>query len=232
MTRFPIFILLLSFVFTGCDTKQQSSVPVTPASSSNEALVRVLDAIKRRDTDALLSLVSGGSKAQDLFASVIDSMEAIDAFRERFVDAYGEEAWAAFQAPLPDDQKRPDMILTMPDLDQIQKDSSGWEASDENQGVFDALPGASLPFKQIEGGWSVDGAGVFPDEVTLVGFTKTQQKLTEFIEGYMKAIGHEGISPEDIDYQMGKDLLILLMGGEFKVGGESPHPDRFKLNEL
>ncbi|MEP4076405.1 hypothetical protein [Haloferula sp.] len=232
MTRFPIFLLLISFALSGCNTEQQSSVPVAPADSSNEALTRTLDALAQRDSDALLSTVSGGSKAQEFFASVIDSFEAIDSFREKFVAVYGDEAWTAFQAPLPEDQKRPDMNLTMPDLEQIRRDSSDWEADDKNGGVFDALPRIPLPFKQVEGGWVVDGASVFPDEETLIGFTETQKKLTEFIISYIKAIGHEGISSEDIDYQMGKDLMIVLMGGELKVGGESPNPDRFKIDEL
>lgn len=180
----------------------------------------------------MLTLVSGGSKAQDFFISLMDSFEAIDAFKKKFIGTYGEEAWATFQAPLSDDQKRPDMNLTMPDLDEIQRESSGWEANDTNQGVFDSLPRVALPFKQVEDGWVIDGTKVFPDEETLVGFTETQRKLTSFIEGYMKAIGHPGISPEDIDYQMGKDLMIVLMGRELKVGGESPNPDRFKLDEL
>lgn len=120
----------------------------------------------------------------------------------------------------------------MLDLDQLQRDSSGWEANDENRGVFDAIPKVLLPFKEIEGGWVIDGTRVFSDEETLVGFTKTQRKLTDFIRGYMKAIGHSGIKPEDIDYQMGKEFLIVLMGGEIKVAGKSPNPDRFRLDDL
>jgi hypothetical protein len=232
MTHIPIFPLLLGFVLFGCNAKEQRSVPVTPAPSSKEALVRALDAMKQRDSNALLSLVSGGSKAQNFFASVIDSLKAMDSFRGKFIDAYGEDAWNAFQAPLQEGQKRPNMNLTMPDLSQIQTSASEWQANDDNKGVFEALPGMPLPFKEIDGGWVIDGTGVFNDDRILVGYTDTQQKLTEFIERYEKAIGHKGIGPEDIDYQMGKDFLIVLMGGELKVGGKSPNPDRFKLNEL
>ena len=228
------FYLLLAVIpiLGGCKSNQERVAKLVPASSSNAALIQVLDSMIARDSDSLVPLIDGGLEAQEFFASIIESFEAGDAFEKDFRDTFGDDAWDAFQEPLPAGQSRPDMKLTFLDFDEIRKDALKWKATNENQGVCDLMPGVPLPFKEIEGGWVVEGGGIFPDQETLVGYTETQKMLTDFILSYMKAIGQEGITAEDIDYQMGKEFMILLFGGDLKVNGNTSHPDRFKLDEL
>lgn len=232
MNYSTIFCILLVFSLIGCGKKDHVSVPVSPATSSNEALMRALEAMKKRDADSLLSLVSGGDEPQALLASVIETFEVVDVFKEKFIDAYGDQAWLEFLAPPEEGQTRPDMSLVIPDFEKLITSSTNWEANDDNQGRFETLSNLSLPFKEKGGGWIIDGDSIYPDEDTLIKYTETQKVLIEFIESYSHAIGKEGISPEDIDYQMGKDLMITLLGGEFIVDGKSANPDRFKLDEL
>ena len=223
---------MLSVFFGGCNAGPERGQTLAPADSSREALLKFLQALEERDKEALLPLVDGGPEAQDFFASIAESAEVAEAFKQKLGETYGAEAWDAFQAPLPPEGRRPDMKLAMPDFAKIRTDAAAWEASGENGGVFDGIPGIPLPFKEVSVGWVVDGSKIFPDEETLAGFTETQRKITNFIALYMKAIGHPGISSEDIDYQMGKDLLIEMMGGEFKSDGKNPNPDRFRIEEI
>jgi len=225
----PLFILC--FIFSGCNS-QKNTVTLDPATTSNEALGRTLDAFEKRDKEALLALVSGGSEVQKFFGTVVDSFEVADSFKTKFVDVYGKEAWDAFQAAIPLDQQTPSFQITFPDFEQIRKDYSDWEATTDNGGVLEVVPSIPLTFKQLQDGWVIDGPKIFPDKKTLKGFTETQSMVSEFIESYLKAIGHEEISAEDIDYQMGKDFMILLMGGELLVDGKTSNPDRFKIDEL
>lgn len=225
-------LFLLSALLGGCNADSGSTEALVPADSSREALFKVLHALEGGDTEALLPLVDGGSKAQDFFVSIVESAEAADAFRAKLSEVYGAEAWDAFQAPLPPEDQRPDMKFSLPDFARIRADAVAWEADVENDGVFNGLTGIHLPFKEVSEGWVVDGSRLFPDEATLTGFTEKQRKFTSFIARYMQAIGHSGISPEDIDYQMGKDLLIEMMGGEFRSDGQTSNPDRFKIEEI
>ncbi len=185
-----------------------------------------------RDREGLLSLVSGGVKAQQFFAALVESFEVLDAFEARFVEAYGEGAWTAFIDPSPDDQNGADFTVSFPDLDALKQENADWQANAENEGVLLLMPAVRMKFEESSEGWVIDGAGLFPGEEVLVGYTETQRMLNGFVEKYMKAIGHEGIGPEDIDYQMGKDILILMMGGEFKSDGKPVNPDRFKIDDL
>ena len=214
------------------DMPAQNGSALKPAPTSREALVRVLDALAKRSEEALVALVDGGSGPEAFFRAIVASAKAADAFREKMIESYGEAAWVAFQAPKPESEKRADMQLTMPNLDEIRKTASTWEATAENQGRFEFFPGLSLPFKQIRGGWCINGKELFADEKTLKEYTRIQNLLTALVQRYMKAIGHRGITAQDIDHQMGKDLFREVFGIEFKVNGNPGMTNRFDVNAL
>lgn len=229
MKRFPLLLLAPATLLTGCE---KSSAELVPAPSSNAALARALDAIDRRDRDAMLTLVSGGPAAQESFSAIIETLKAIEAFKQKFISTYGEDAWTAFQAPLPPEDKRPDQNVKLPDIGQIKTNASAWEADDTNHGVFNKLPGFPLTFIRQNGGWVIDGTKVFPNEKTRAGFIALQNRMGDFHRKYTKAIGHPGISAEDIDYQMGKEFMQVITGTELKLNGQSSWPDRFKVDQL
>ena len=232
MTRPLLLSLAAALVVTSCNSKPAEDADLAPAASSNEALMRTLEALEKGEAENLRSLVAGGTKAQAFFDSAASSFAATDAFEQKFVASYGADAWTAFNAPLPLEEKRSDMRLVVPDLAQIRKDSAQWQADQANDGVFDGLPQIKLRFKQVAKGWVIDGPAVLPDEKSLIAATKLQNALADLITRYMKAVGHPGLKAEDIDYQMGKEFLGILMGVEFKSGDDPAIPDRFKLEEL
>ena len=80
-----------------------------------------------------------------------------------------------------------------------------------------------------DGGWMVDGDRIYPDEEMMDNVTKMQGQLAGHLRKYMKAIGHESITAEDLDFQMGRDLLRDVMGIEFEAGEV---PDRFDIDAL
>ena len=225
----PIFF---SVFLVACESGSKPEAALSPAPTSTEALIRVLDGLAAQDADAVVALVDGGPKAQDFFVSMIETFEAAEAFETKFREAYGDQAWEAFQAPLTAEERRPDANLKMADLPALRSAAEQWEGSEENGGRFEGLPRLPLPFKEVAGGWVVDGAHILPSEEALQGFTDTQRAMTSTVQRYMKAIGHEGISAEDIDYQLGKEFLLLIMGGEFKSDGKPAYPDRFRVDEL
>lgn len=226
------YLIWLLLCLAGCGTQPGASVNLEPALSSNEALTRFLHGLEQGDKKAVLFLVDGGPRAQDFFAAIVDSSIATQEFKKLFTEAYGTDAWEAFQAPLAAGIHRPNMTLAALNVAEVQDQVQQWTANDENEGLCDLIPQLPIPFKKVKTGWVVNGAALFPDEKTLIGFTETQEKITRFIRGFQKAIGKPEISPEDIDYQMGKELMKVLFGGEVSMDGEPVHPDRFVLDEL
>lgn len=225
----PIFIFLLIFV-TACGKRGYDTTHLKPAATSRDALLQTLDALANRDEPSLLALVYGDADAQDFFRSIIASFKMFDDFRDKFTKVYGQEAWAEFQGSATNGE--PAFKFDLPDFDKIKQEATNWEATVDNQGRFDS--GFNVPFqlKKINGGWVINGDGLFNDKKTLRGMTKTQNVLIAFTKKYMKAIGHKGISARDIRYQMGKNLLREFMGGEFIEDGKPIITNRFDIDSI
>lgn len=220
-------------MIVACWSCARKAVPTTPATTSGDILIAFLDAFDARDGKALLPLVSGGNRPQELFRAMLDTAIATDEFRERLTEAYGHNAWNNFQAEVPLGENRPDMNFTIPDTASLREAAEGWQATSDNRGECDILPRLAITIRKFEGGWLIDGAALFDDPEILKGHTDTQRKLTKYIRRYFKAIGHPGISAEDIDYQMGRDLMTNVFGlGEFRVDGKPAHPDRFDIDSF
>jgi len=226
-----IFVVLL-IVLAGCGGHGSGKVALQPAPTGREALLRVVDALKSRDEHALAVLIDGDADAQDFFRSLVDSARAVDEFRVRFIEAYGQEAWARFQSPKGDDGHGAHMNLELPDFQAIEDQLSTWNVTSDNQGRCDVLRGVPLQVKKIDGGWVVEGQHLFSDRQALRQTTQLQNALAAFIRKYIKALGRNGISAEDVDYQMGKDMIRCLMGVEFVSGGKQALPDRFDIDAL
>jgi hypothetical protein len=224
----PLFVLSV-LILTACNGHEL--VALKPASTSREALLRAIDALDKRDEGALLALVDGGADAQDFFRSIVESEKSGDAFEKKFTEAYGKEAWQVMQGTRDGPNGAPHMRLILPDMEAIRTEATNWDATADNKGYFDFLPRLPIQFEKISGGWVINGGGLFKDRTTLREMTKSQNMLTTFIRKFMKAIGHKGISADDMDYQMGKDSMALL-GIEFHVKGQRGPTNRFDIDHL
>src|SRR5579871_4920220 len=135
------------------------------------------------------------------------------------------------QAPKSDAKSVANFRIRMRDIEAIRNEAKNWDATPDNRGDFDFLPNLPLHFAKLDGGWVIYGSTMFKDRDTLLATTRTQYLLAEFDENYIKAIGHKGISADDIRYQMAVDFSSLL-GLRISINGQPGSTNRFDINRL
>lgn len=220
-------LLGLCCFFVSCGPKK---VALKPANSPREVMVRVLDGIEKRDEVAVLELVNGTVEEQQLFARIINTLEACDVFKERFVKEYGLEAWVKFQGPN-DEERGADFYFYEPDVEMLREGLESWKDNDEGRWVYTDLHGLNIQLMKLDSGWVIDGAKMFEYDDNLEKTSELMEAIVVLIEDHMEAIGHEGITADDIDYQMGSDFMKMLFGK--KVDDEGLfNPDRYKVGDL
>jgi hypothetical protein len=163
------------------------------------------------------------SEAQKEFmrANIQVHTAAID-FRDAFTTAYGQQAWNDFQ----DDSKAPEdgnAKLTTIDFDEIV---ARWRSAAIDERGDEALCEISnVRIIKVEGAWRVDASSVCPEAWDMPKMIEEIKQGTVVIQKYKKAIGREGIKPEDIDAELGRAMRKV-----FK-GVETPAPHRFDIDQ-
>jgi hypothetical protein len=189
-----------------------------------------MTALHRGDEAAFFAVVQAEGRQREFLAASIEFLKAGADFREAFVKAYGEQAWATFQdrATAPPDG---DAALTVSDPGEHLARVQGAPIDERGDEAACEVPEKSGPPKtvrlvKVSGGWRVDGASMCPPEPALSETAPKAKKLAETIRKYQRAIGRPGIKPEDIDAELGKAIAQLLTG-QAPTG-----PRRFDVDNL
>ena len=222
-------LLIASAAVWGCGGKPAAGPGVAAtAGSPRDAVIQLTEAMHEGDEARLMALLEGTDKQKEYMRIRMDFITAGKEFREAFIKAYGRQAWEDFQ----DESKAPiDGNATLSVSDPEEKiarfreaeiDERGEEAFCENTDT----PGEKIRLIRVEDGWRVDADSLCPDDEKMQGTIKQLGPLAKVIRKYMKAIGHEGIGPEDIDAELGREITTIMTGMEL------PGPHRFDIDKL
>ena len=213
-------LLAMFLAISGCSNRE----PSTPS----DAMVQYVEAMHEGNEPKLFAALEASEAQKEFLRVSMDFLTAISDFRDAFINAYGQQAWSNFQ----DDSKGPkdgNAKLNAADLDEavakVRKatfDERGDEAFCPN---LDG-PGKTVRIVKVGSGWRVDANTVCPTAVEMQKKIDQIKPLTDVIRKYKKAIGHQGIEPEDIDAELGRAMLKVLRGIETSA------PHRFNIDEL
>ena len=198
-----------------------SKGPSTP----RDALIQFLEAMHEGDESKLFAALQATEAQKDFMRVTMELHTTVSDFRDAFTTAYGQQAWNDFQ----DDSKGPkDGNAKLPTTDSdggvvrwrnAAIDERGAEAICENLGTVRRIV-------KVGGAWRVDAFSVCPTAKEMRRIIDEIKPVTVVIQKYRKAIGREGIKPEDIDAELGRAMV------EVRRGLETPAPHRFDVDEL
>ena len=221
--RFYINIIVLSVLIcfsSGCRKTEPEPVENQNNESAavRQAVINMATALKDADETKFLASVDATEKEQKAFSEIIRLTAAINKLRDDFIKAYGQKGWDEFQDKSEDiskDDAHFDFITdeSIAKLKEVQIDLRENKAfyPRENQ----EKPGRVI---KVQDKWLVDGSDFFPPIIGSGMVGSFSGKLADVITKYNKAIGKEGIEPEDIDAELGRAMKAL-----FGLTSEKPH---------
>ena len=225
MTRWFLVALVLSFgtVAAGGNKK---TVEAKGAENPKAVATGFTRAMIKGDKKAMLGYCKGSPEELDVIAAIADFAKAVIAFKKAFIKTYGEQAWKDFQDPAKG-PKEGNARLNMPskkDLDSIAKT----DFAIENGKTKWMMPNAQQPVDLVlsNGKWFVVSASLLPPGAKPAPFAKMMRSFTKIVAKYQTAIGKKGISAEDIDAELGRDIVKTLLGMT------TPTPHRFDVDKL
>lgn len=204
-----LILFFLSSVLSGQDDPSVSNGADSPGECIELSLTSMLDGDWDAFTQVTLCLTPLEQKLQEVgfrFAS------AGDRFRKKFIDEYGEDAWERFNDPehIPYEEgtgSRGNGGITVLKRSEIPKLA---EEANENATEFESstsIPNSSARMELIQrdGRWFMLNHTLFgdlnPEEtVAIINFLG---HVGSEIERFEQAIGLEGITPDDIDFEFG-----------------------------
>jgi hypothetical protein len=208
------------------DVKTLTSVRPQPSDTPKEAVAAFMNAFKASDPKQLMATATGDAQQKRNMAKFARYLQATVLFRDDFVAEYGQKAWQRFNSPTHSPGKaNATLTLNIPDddiLDNLQIDIQG------DRAIVKA-PGEPQPMilRKIKGGWIVDMETLEPaGGQSLDASMELMNQLAPIIVKYRKAIGKEGITPDDIDYELGREMAPVLTGMELPV------ESRFRIEDL
>ncbi|MBC8872530.1 MAG: hypothetical protein H8E44_24110 [Planctomycetes bacterium] len=197
-------------------------------SSPREALIRYAEVLHDGDESRLFAALQATEAQKDFMRANMQFLTAKNAFRDAFTTAYGQQAWDDFQ----DDSKGPkdgNAKITTTDSDEIV---ARWRNATIDERGHEALckdsAGAEKAVRliKVDGAWRVDASSVCPRTQQMRKMIEEIKPVTVLLRKYEKAIGREGIKPEDIDAELGRAIMKVLKGVE------TPAPHRFDIDRL
>jgi hypothetical protein len=195
--------------------KPAAKTPATPKA----ALIQFNEGLCTGDEDKLLKAAQADDQQKEFLKAVTGMVKVGNEFRDAFIKAYGQDAWKRFNDPNIDPGNgEGNAHIDLPDLkDRLAKiekatiEEKGNEAFAE---MADAK-GEEQHWRmvKVEGGWVVDAAkALIPEGTDVPKLTQQMRNLTPLIAKHKKAIGKPGITADDIDVQMGREIVKELTG--------------------
>ena len=139
-------------------------------------------------------------------------------FRDSFINTYGLQQWDAFQDP----EKGPEggnaelALITKTDLEEMAKA----DIRVEGKKAFFSIPNKSREMVMVKGadGWHIEASSFIPLGAEAGAFSKLMNEFALIVGKYQKAIGHKGITGEDIDAELGGAMARAMFG--FSTAGK------------
>lgn len=221
-------LLATSLAICGCGGKPTQPKPATTPASPREALIQLTEATHEGNVARLFAAVEATEAQKEFLRVMMQFLVAATDFRDAFIKAYGQQAWEDFQ----DDSKAPkdgNAQFTISDpkenigkIRNLTIDERGDQAFCQN---IDAS-GKMIRLVKVKGGWRVDANSACPNEAEMQKTLNQMRPVVEAIRKYKQAIGRPSIKAEDIDAELGREILKSL------TGIETPAPHRFDINKL
>jgi len=234
-SQMKIFITLAFIALTVSVAVAENKNPATVskekqrkgAATPREAVERFANAMVSMDKNELLACCAGNEAQMKVVAVMADFGQAILAFKKKFIKVYGEQAWKDFQDP---NKKRDggDARLSIPSADDLKKvKEQKIEIKPDGTATFTQIGSLqSGKLVKMDGRWFVDAGSMLPPNAKPEAFAKMMGKFAALVAKYQKAIGHEGISGEDIDAELGRDIAKTMLGFEINK------PHRFDIDKI
>jgi hypothetical protein len=221
VVREALVIVLMAMVMAGC-SRSKASAPATP-----EALVkRMMEASSRGDKEQLLSCFTGTGEELKAMESVAEFITAALSFRDKFIKTYGEQAWKDFQSPEggPREGNATLDVVTEADI----REAAKMEILVERNRARFTPPGETQEVVAVrtDGGWLIQVSSLLPPNADPESFATMMSVTAAEVSKYEEAIGRQGIKPEDIDAELGRALMKVI------VGASTNAPHRFDIDNL
>ena len=241
--RFGILLVIVFVVSSttalaarGCQEPNDSSPDVSEATGAltpGDAGLEYFFCLLAGDAEPAKKVCTNTDTFWSVCESTANFVGSAAQFRRRFIEQYGRSAWNAFN----DENHTPRRVnggaangsLTVMELDEftwIYRELNENQSEDESSCRYPNTETELVVIKK-EGRWYVDLEKSTPMEVEQIESILTAFRgISTGVRQLTPAIGREGVSPNQIDYELGRISLRALGKGEFP-----PQPD-FTLDEL
>lgn len=203
MNKSLLVCLLLVIMIFGCSDSNlifgESPAP-TPEKALHNCFYSMFKLEKRKFIESFYAT----KKERKALSAIIDYGAAAKEFRNKFIGAYGEQAWNNFQDPkkapkegdatfrmfLEQDFNKLDFNLV-----KVKKGTAKFYVEKENR---------NIELIKTNDGWLLVASKFLQPGVKAEDFGNLMANMTKVTSKYMKAIGYKGIAPEDIDAELGR----------------------------
>jgi len=197
-----------------------------PSDPPREALIQAFSSLLKESKSGMLAHFEATPKEREGLAALYAFIQAGVAFRDAFIRAYGQQAWANFQDPQKgagDGDANLELFgeKQIKELRRARIELQGNEAFCQLASVPE-----SLRLVKRKGRWLVDATSLFPGNTDPQQMAKMLISVAAAVKKYQKAIGHPGIKPEDIDAELGRAMAKIMLG----ITVNAPH--RFDIDKL
>ena len=210
----------------GAQSKRSTSKAVAykSADQPRNVLENMVTALLAEDRDTYMACFTGSAQELQVPVVLFDFSVAGAAFRADFIRAYGKAGWDKFQSESPGEANArlelPDGSL-LAELDKATVTINGNSAS-----MTVPQESKSVEFVKQADGWRINACCLVPSGAEPDTQTRMMRSMIRTITKYRKAIGHKGISGEDIDYELGREIVSQIRGGTINA------PHRFDIDKL
>jgi hypothetical protein len=193
-------------------------------SSPKAAMTQYYEGLCTADEDKLFKAVKADDQQKDLLKALIGFTKVGTEFRDAFIIQYGQAGWTRFNDPNVDPGNgEGNANLAVPDLKEQLTKIANVQIVEKKDEAFADLPDPSgkvqrwrmvmvLQDGRVDG-WVVDSASLLTPEGTDVPkLTAELRKMTDLVAKHRKAIGKPGITGDDIDVELGKQVVQELTG--------------------
>ena len=200
-----------------------------PGKTPKEIVARLAQAMYEGNKIEMLACFTGTDQEKRPVESIANFMVAALTFKEAFIETYGQEEWDKFQDP----EKKPKegdaefFLITKEKLERMKRA----DVRIEGEKAFFLVPNG--PAEALEAvivrqadGWLIQASSFLPVGAEPVAFSNMMDGLAAVVVKYHKAIGHEGLTPEDIDAELGMAMIKAILGFEMTT------PHRFNIDEI
>jgi hypothetical protein len=203
MNKSLLASLFLAIMIIGCsDSSLISGESAAP--TPEKALHSCFYSMFKMEKNNFIECFYATQKERLALSAIIDYGVAAKEFRDKFIAAYGEQAWNNFQDPkkapkesdarfrmfLEQDFKKLDFNLV-----KVKEGTATFYVENENR---------NIELIKTNNGWLMVASKFLRPGVKAEDFGNLMANMTKVTSKYMKAIGYKGIAPEDIDAELGR----------------------------